>query len=147
MPQRTIPTRIAPTARTPVVGPSPDAATRTHALPPPGPTGCRLCGRSLPSGRRFCPCGAALTIIEPQHPGLPPPPSWWREWSAHRAHRAAMQQAAGGAAPTYDTPVAPHVRLVRSLLVLLLVAVVVSQVGPWGDELRQLVVDRIPTVR
>jgi hypothetical protein len=54
---------------------------------------------------------------------------------------------ARGVAPRYDGPVAAHVRLVRVVLVLLLVAVVASQVGPWGDELRELIVERIGLLR
>jgi hypothetical protein len=57
-----------------------------------------------------------------------------------------MRQAAGGVTPAYDTPVAPHVWIVRVVVVLLLVAVIGSQVGPWGDDLRQLVVERTTTV-
>jgi hypothetical protein len=57
-----------------------------------------------------------------------------------------MRQAAGGVAPAYDAPVAPHVRIVRVGIVLLLVAVIGTQVGPWGDDLRQLVAERITMV-
>jgi hypothetical protein len=54
--------------------------------------------------------------------------------------------AAGGAPVGYDAPVSPRTRLARFLTVLVLVAAVGSQVGPWGPDLRRELGDRVEQV-
>ena len=46
----------------------------------------------------------------------------------------------------YDAPTAPRTRLVRLLLILLAVAVLASQIGPWGSALRHEVAARVDRV-
>jgi hypothetical protein len=43
----------------------------------------------------------------------------------------------------YDAPTAPRTRLVRLLLILVAVAVLASQLGPWGSALRHEVAARV----
>ena len=46
----------------------------------------------------------------------------------------------------YDAPLTPRTRLVRLLLVLLALAVLVSQLGSWGSTLRHEVAERVDRV-
>ncbi|MDT7580526.1 MAG: hypothetical protein QOK35_1790, partial [Pseudonocardiales bacterium] len=77
---------------------------------------------------------------------VPAPPSWFAEWSGHRRFRSAQSAAVGGAPVRYDAPTSARTRLVRLLLILLAVAVVASQLGPWGSTLRQEVAARVDRV-
>jgi hypothetical protein len=150
VPQRSIPVRVAPTpirhiGNAAVAAPGP--GTGPSAWSGPAEQFCPRCGRSLPAGRRFCTCGADLV----HRPGeeavrVPAAPSWFAEWSAHRRFRSAQRAAVGGAPVQYDAPTAPRTRLVRLLMILLAVAVLASQIGPWGNDLRHEVAARVDRV-
>jgi hypothetical protein len=58
-----------------------------------------------------------------------------------------MRTAGGGRVPPYNSPVAVRVRLVRIAAALILIGVVGTQVGPWGDDVRQAVTERIDELR
>jgi hypothetical protein len=115
-------------------------------LPGPGEQICRRCGRTLPAEHRFCACGADLVrrpVDDAPRPG--PAPSWWSEWTSHRRFRRA-QHTAGGGPVRYDAPVSSRTRLVRLLMILLVLAALASQLGPWGGTLRQEVAARVDRV-
>jgi hypothetical protein len=108
---------------------------------------CPHCGRSLPAGRRFCTCGADLAHRPADEPvRVPAAPSWLAEWSANRRFHSAQRAAVGGAPVRYDAPTSARTRLVRLLLVLLALAVLASQLGPWGSALRHEVGARVDRV-
>ena len=46
----------------------------------------------------------------------------------------------------FDSPISLRTRLVRPLLILLVLAALASQLGPWGGALRQEVATRIDQV-
>jgi hypothetical protein len=150
VPRRSIPVRVAPTptrqaGHRAVPAPGPGAGPLTW--PGPAEQLCRLCGRSLPAGRRFCTCGADLVHRPGDEPArVPAAPSWLAEWSAHCRFRSAQRAAVGGAPVRYDAPLSPRTRLVRLLLVLLALAVLASQFGPWGNAVRHEVAARVDRV-
>jgi hypothetical protein len=147
VPRRSIPVRVAPTPIRHIghaAVPAPGPGVGPSAWSGPAEQFCPRCGRSLPAGRRFCTCGADLVRRPGEEPvRIPAAPSWFAERSAHRRFRSAQRAAAGGAPVPYDAPAAPRTRLVRLLLILLAVAVLASQLGPWGSALRQEVAARV----
>lgn len=103
---------------------------------------CPTCGRVSPAGRRFCRCGATLvppvsvdTWVDPEEPlawhrrirdGLGGGARFWRAMrSANRGVRARFSRARS---------LRDHA--VRWLAVFGITVVGVSQLGPWGGQLR-----------
>ena len=148
VPRRSIPVRIAPTPvrSTHPMGAAPRPVPGGVTLPGPAEQLCRRCGRSLPGERRFCACGADLVRRHVDAvPGPQRAPSWWSEWTSHRGFRRAQRSTGGGPA-RFDSAVSLRTTLVRLLMILLLLAALASQLGPWGGALRQEVAARIDRV-
>jgi hypothetical protein len=60
-----------------------------------------------------------------------------------RDFRRAMREANGGIRPTYDVSLAARTQLARAAMVLGLLGIGASQVGPWAPDLRARAADRI----
>ncbi|MGI9001529.1 MAG: hypothetical protein ACR2GH_07660 [Pseudonocardia sp.] len=149
VPRRSIPVRVAPVVRAPphpivIAAPAQDAAPRPADLPAAGEMFCRSCRRPVPGDRHFCRCGSSVRP-PPAEPSLGSPQlaPWWSELAARRRFGQALRAANGGSAAGYDVALSVRTQLVRLILVVLLVAAVGSQLGPWGSGLRREISERI----
>jgi hypothetical protein len=99
------------------------------AAVPPAPR-CVACGGPIAPGRRFCRCGAGQP--------LPPAATGAAGGGAlsARAFRRAQRAANGGAPVGFDAGIGWRAITFRAVLLAVLAALVVSQAGPWGPELR-----------
>ena len=131
-------------AAAPTTGPRTSPPPRA---PSPGPSGvgtarCASCGYLTGAERRFCRCGATLvarkqvTVAEPDRVTVP----WYRRLGelsgGGRDFRRAMRAANGGARVVYNLSWSVHTGLFRLSLLLAALGIGVSQLGPWGGNLR-----------
>ncbi len=134
-------------------GPTPSASTGVHP-PPRSPDGrggprCHMCGQPVAGGRRFCRCGASVAVHTQAPPAAPLTAHvpWWRRpgelLGGGRDFRRAMRSANGGVRAAYDVTLSMRSRLVRASLLLGTLGIGVSQLGPWGGDLRAQVTDRV----
>lgn len=141
VPARSIPVRVAAAPSRQQV-PTPETGPTVLSPPAAGQRLCPDCRRPVSGERRFCRCGGAVDTGEPDRAVTAPARSrsWWAEWDDHRRFRRELR-AAGGAPPvSYDAPVSARTRVARWSGALLLAALVVSQLGPWGSDLRREIV-------
>jgi hypothetical protein len=118
------------------------AAPQRPDPPRPGQNACPACGRGVDAGRRFCRCGTMLAAPALRAPAparrqrLP----WYRRLGeligSGRDFRRAMRAANGGLRVTYSAAVSTRVRFVRATMVLGMLGIGLSQLGPWGQDVR-----------
>jgi hypothetical protein len=123
----------------PVAAPAPAAASRMLEA---GELRCSLCGNAVPPGRRFCRCGNSM--IRPTAAGstaastrrLP----WYRRlgemFGSGRDFRRAMRAANRGMRATYNVGASARTQMFRAMFVLGSLGIGLSQLGPWGGDLR-----------
>jgi len=138
-----------------VDGPTPQSPSGRVASPawsaPPGAgeRACPQCGRGVGADRRFCRCGAQLTAPRTVSDEAEAPPRlpWYRRIGdsigTGRGFRRAMRSANGGLRVNYDRALAVRAQLVRATFVLGAAGLAVSQLGPWGPDLRDQAYQRI----
>jgi hypothetical protein len=104
---------------------------------------CPQCGRAVPAGRRFCRCGATLIAptVDEGWDEAPERLPWWQRMqdavNGAAKFRRTMRMANGGLRVPFSAPRAVRQRVMQMAFALGLSAVVVSQLGSWGTDLRR----------
>jgi hypothetical protein len=129
----------------PVRRPAPaatDSAAAWSGPPAPGAVTCPVCSREVGADRRFCRCGATLVPPRPKAAESQSPPRlpWYRRlgemFGGGRGFRKAMRSANGGMRASYDVARSARARLARATVLLSVLGVGASQLGPWAPDVR-----------
>jgi hypothetical protein len=135
------------TAPQPVVS----APSRPGALDP-GQVRCRVCGNPVGADRRFCRCGASLVpaVTRSTTKQAPARLPWYKRlgdvFGGNRDFRRSMRSANRGLRSTYNVGLSIRAKFVRASLLLGAAGVGLSQLGPWGGDLRGQLRDRVDRV-
>ncbi|MEN3359145.1 MAG: hypothetical protein V7637_3127 [Mycobacteriales bacterium] len=110
---------------------------------------CSLCGNAVPAGRRFCRCGnsmiqaTAATGTVARTRRLP----WYRRlgemFGSGRDFRRAMRSANRGMRATYNVGASARTQMFRVTFLLGSLGLGLSQLGPWGGDLRARVTSQV----
>jgi hypothetical protein len=117
-------------------------------LPAGDETICRVCREPVAAGRRFCRCGTPQFVAQHQVRGPQSAPKlpWYRGLGAHRDFRRSMRTANGGLRVGYSAVMSVRARFVRLTMLLAVAGVGLSQLGPWGVQLRAQLQQRVDTL-
>jgi hypothetical protein len=114
-----------------------------------GQVRCQVCGHPVGADRRFCRCGASLIPRAAAAAGAPAPRRlpWYRRIGdlvgGGRDFRRSMRGANRGLRATYNVGMSIRAQFVRVSVLLGTVGIGLSQLGPWGGDVRSQLRGRI----